>query len=86
MFLLACSAEAALLVAEDTNVEMTVVVTEVTFIYVRGLTSAGIDAFLSACPIVCCCSEGFLFLCLEVLVQGTASCVVSRKAMSDHRK
>ena len=38
----------------------TVVVTEVTFIYVRGLTSAGIAAFLSACPIVCCCSEGFL--------------------------
>ena len=67
--------------AEDSNAGVRVVVIEVDI--ARGIRSAGINI---ACPIVCCCccSEEFLFLCLQVLAQGTASCVVSCKALPGH--
>ena len=38
----------------------------------RGIRPAGIVAPFSACPIVCCCSQQFLFPGLEVSIQGTA--------------
>ena len=49
MFYIACSAETASLVAEETNVEVTVFVAEVAS--VRGLVSDGIDALYSVCSL-----------------------------------
>ena len=51
---------------------------------VRGLVSVGIATLLSACPIVCCCIQQFIFHCLQVLVQGNASCAVSCKVSPRH--
>ena len=51
----------------------TTFITEVTFIYVCGLRYDSLASFLSVCPSVCCCSQHFLFPCLEVFVQGNLS-------------
>ena len=73
MCLTACPVEAASLVAEKTGagVPGIVVITEVASVRrpLHGLNSAGIASIRSVCPIICCCSQRFIFLCLEVFGQ-----------------
>ena len=55
--------------AEDTNVGVTVFVADVTCM--RCLGSDGIAALVYACPLVRCCSQQFIFPCLQMLFSST---------------
>ena len=69
--------------AEQTNAGVAVFVTDTTSMC--GFGSDGAAVLLSACSLVCCCSQPFLFPCLEVLFQSNPPLrAITRKALSGH--
>ena len=69
LLLISCWAVAASLVAEENDAVMRVFVEEITS--TCGIGSDGIAALLSACSLVRCCSQQFIFPCLQMLFQDT---------------
>ena len=88
MFLPACSAETASLGAEQTNAGVTVLWQKLhlyNIMCVVPLSQVGWNSCFPFCVPDCLLLQWrVLFLCLQVLVEGTASCVVSRKALPGH--
>ena len=70
--------------AEDTNAGVPVFVAEITSMC--GLGSDGAAALLSACSLVRCCSQQFVFFpCLQMMFQGTPPlCAISCMALPGH--